>query len=144
MTYNWQQKNWPDFYYDLSGIEEYLVEFETRTGQAGRTFHTLPEKTRHETILEMMVTEAVKTSEIEGEYISREDVLSSIRNQLGLNLEPEPACDQRAKGVAQLLCITSLSKATATRHLQHLKEIGALTQRGSARSTRYYVNLDNH
>ena len=103
MRYNWQQKDWPEFRYDLSALEEDLARFQQQTDSTGKAFHVLPEKTRHETILDMMVTEAVKTSEIEGEYISRQDVMSSIRNQLGLNLEPERVHDQRAKGAAQLM-----------------------------------------
>lgn len=103
MRYNWQQKDWPEFHYDLSDIEEDVARFQQQTDRTGKAFHSLPEKTRHETILDMMVTEAVKTSEIEGEYISRQDVMSSIRNQLGLNLEPERVKDQRAKGAAQLM-----------------------------------------
>jgi hypothetical protein len=36
-----------------------------------------------------MVTEAIKTSAIEDEYLSRQDVMSSIRNKLGLLSTPE-------------------------------------------------------
>ncbi len=103
MRYNWQQRDWPEFHYDLTGIGEEIARFHRQTERTGQAFHSLPEKTRHETILDMMVTEAVKTSEIEGEYISRQDVMSSIRNQLGLNLEPERVHDLRAKGAAQLM-----------------------------------------
>lgn len=42
-----------------------------------------------ETSIELMVVEAIKTSAIEGELLSREDVMSSIRNNLG------PAPDAR-------------------------------------------------
>jgi hypothetical protein len=34
-----------------------------------------------------MVWEAIKTSEIEGEYLSRLDVMSSIRHNLGLDVD---------------------------------------------------------
>ena len=51
----------------------------------------------------MMVFEAVKTSEIEGEYISRKDVMSSIRNNLGLNAIAEQVGDKRAEGAASLM-----------------------------------------
>ncbi len=37
--------------------------------------------------------------------------------------------------------ITGASKATATRDLQHLQEIGALTVVGGGRSTRYELQL---
>ena len=50
-----------------------------------------------------MVSEAVKTSEIEGEYLSRQDVMSSIRNNLGLNPSLEKVQDGRAQGVADLM-----------------------------------------
>ena len=37
--------------------------------------------------------------------------------------------------------ITNASKATATRHLKYLKEIGAFTQQGSGPATRYHLKL---
>jgi Fic family protein len=37
--------------------------------------------------------------------------------------------------------ITSVSKATATRHLQHLAEIGALIATGAGRTVQYELNL---
>jgi len=38
--------------------------------------------------------------------------------------------------------ITGTSRATATRDLQHLFDIGALTRTGTLKSTRYWLNLD--
>lgn len=103
MKYNWQQKDWPNFRYDLSGLEGSLFSFAEKTGLLSGMLKGLPENMQDEAVIDLMVTEAVKTSEIEGEYISREDVMSSIRNQLGLNLEPEQIRDRRAKGAAQLM-----------------------------------------
>ena len=40
--------------------------------------------------------------------------------------------------------ITGVSKATATRHLQYLVQIGAFTQEGMGRSTRYHLNINTH
>ena len=50
-----------------------------------------------------MVAEAIKSSEIEGEYLEREDVKSSVRNNLGLNVPNDVVSDQRAAGMATLL-----------------------------------------
>src|SRR5580658_9272389 len=50
-----------------------------------------------------MVAEAIKTSEIEGEYFSRQDVMSSIRNNLGLNKKPDNVKDKKALGVGKLM-----------------------------------------
>jgi hypothetical protein len=54
-----------------------------------------PEK-RLDAIISGMVVEAIRTSEIEGEYLSRKDVMSSIRRQFGLVQEGESVSDPRA------------------------------------------------
>jgi len=50
-----------------------------------------------------MVAEAIKTSEIEGEYLSRKDVMSSIRKNLGLVTGPEYITDKKAAGIGELM-----------------------------------------
>ncbi|MBC7759671.1 MAG: Fic family protein [Phormidesmis sp. FL-bin-119] len=103
MIYNWQQKDWPNFKYDLSGVEEKLYLFSEKIGTVNGVLKTLPEDTQLSAIMDTMVAEAIKTSEIEGEYLSRNDVMSSIRNNLGLNEKPEPVPDKKAKGIGQLM-----------------------------------------
>jgi Fic family protein len=58
---------------------------------------------QQEEMLYFLISEAEKTSEIEGEYISRQDLMSSIKNKLGINKMPEKVKDRRAKEVADLL-----------------------------------------
>ena len=51
-----------------------------------------------------MASEAIKPSEIEGEYLSRQDVISSIKKNLGIyDSHPRQVKDLRAKGIADLL-----------------------------------------
>lgn len=102
MTYNWQQSDWAKFTYDISAILDELTAFEGRVGRVSGVLEALPEGTQVETLIEVMVSEAIKTSEIEGEYLSRADVMSSIRRNLGLTDAP-PARDARAAGVAELM-----------------------------------------
>ncbi len=101
--YNWQQKKWPNFEYSLSAIEEKLYTFSEKTGLVSGILRSLPQDMELETVIEVMVAEAIKTSEIEGEYLSRKDVMSSIRNDLGLNLNKEPVADKRSKGIGELM-----------------------------------------
>lgn len=54
-------------------------------------------------MIHVMVAEAIKTLEIEGEYLSRIDVLSSIRNNLGLHVNQAPVKDKSAEGMAALI-----------------------------------------
>jgi Fic family protein len=56
-----------------------------------------------ETVVDMMVAEAIKTSEIEGEYLSRKDVLSSIKKNLGLISPHEKIKDKKAEGIGELM-----------------------------------------
>jgi Fic family protein len=49
------------------------------------------------------LAEAIKTSEIEGEYPSRKDVLSSIRKNLGLLYNTENIKDKSAAGLGELM-----------------------------------------
>ena len=80
-----------------------MLAFERRMGRIEGMMEGLPEETRMETAIDLMVAEAVKTSEIEGEYISRKDVMSSIKNNLKLNQPIEQIRDKRAEGVAELM-----------------------------------------
>jgi Fic family protein len=103
MVYNWQLKGWPDFTYDVVVVQPLILAFAQETGEVHGLFHGLTETLKQETLIQFMLSEAVKTSEIEGEYLSREDVMSSIRNNLGLNDTPVYVKDQRASGVAKLM-----------------------------------------
>ncbi len=102
MLYNWQQIDWPEFRYDLSGIEETLLKLAERTGHASGLLKGLAADAQMETTIEMMVVEALKTSAIEGELLSRKDVMSSIRRNLGMETGP-PAGDKKAQGAAALM-----------------------------------------
>lgn len=101
--YNWQQKDWPNFTYDYNVAEDELFLFAEKTGHTAGILKGLPEDIRIEAIIENMVAEAIKTSEIEAEYLSRKDVMSSIRNNLGLNKKNELVTDKMAEGAGELM-----------------------------------------
>jgi Fic family protein len=102
MTYTWQQSDWPEFRYNLSGIEDALFALAERTGHASGLLKGLSADAQTEASIEMMVVEAIKTSAIEGELLSRKDVLSSILKNPGLETGPL-AGDKRAQGAAALM-----------------------------------------
>lgn len=103
MKYNWQLPGWPVFSFDITDVQPSILAFAKETGEITGMIQGLPNNLRQETLLQLMMSEALKTSEIEGEYISREDVLSSLRNNLGMNDKPVPVKDRRATGIAQLM-----------------------------------------
>lgn len=103
IMYNWQLSGWPDFVYGVQEIQPLILAFAQETGEVNGVIQGFSDDLLQETLLQFMLSEAVKTSEIEGEHISREDVISSIRNNLGLNETPIAVKDKRAGGVAQLM-----------------------------------------
>lgn len=83
--YNWQQQDWPDLKYGLQGVEDNLLSFSEKTGRVSRILEVLPQETQQDVVVDIMLAEAIKTSEIEGEFPNRKDVVSSIRKKLGLH-----------------------------------------------------------
>lgn len=103
MRYNWQRSDWPNFTYDLSGIEGDLIAFADKAGQITGTLKGLSQADQIEAMVDSMSAEAMKTSEIEGEFLRRHDVMSSIRNQLGLNHPLQRVRDRASEGAAELM-----------------------------------------
>lgn len=101
--YNWQHENWPNFKYSLKNVEDDLLIFSEKVGRVSGILEGLPEEAKQEVIVDIILAEAIKTSEIEGEYPSRLDVLSSIRKNLGLQYSPEHIKDKSAAGLGELM-----------------------------------------
>lgn len=102
-TYNWQQNDWPFFRYSLEEVEDDLLLFSEKVGRVSGILEALPENSRTEAIIDIILTEAIKTSEIEGEYPNRTDVLSSIRKNLGIHGSVEHIKDKSAEGLGKLM-----------------------------------------
>ena len=82
--WNWQSKEWPNFKWDsekLSRAENLFIEGAGVIAGASR--HMLSGDQQLLSV-ELISTEALDTSEIEGEYLNRHSVQSSIRRELGL------------------------------------------------------------
>ena len=102
MTYIWQQPGWANSAYDITDLIDELTVFERHAGHVRGMLDAQPEGTQVETLIDLMVSEAIKSSEIEGEYLSREDVKSSIQCNLGLTELP-PTRNDAAAGIGELM-----------------------------------------
>ncbi|RFM30991.1 Fic family protein [Chitinophaga silvisoli] len=104
MKYNWQQAGWPEFSYSTTSEIEYsLYEFAEKTGYVTGMLDSIPVDLQEEVVIQTMVAEALKTSAIEGEFLSRQDVISSIRHKLGLPTPQHSLKDLRAAGAGELM-----------------------------------------
>jgi len=102
-VYNWQQNDWPNFKFDVGIVEQELFLFAEKTGHMTGILKALPDNLQLDAAIDSMVAEAIKSSEIEGEFLSRNDVMSSIKNNLGLNTKLEKVKDKRAEGIGELM-----------------------------------------
>jgi Fic family protein len=100
--YNWQHRNWPQFKFDSYSLDNELMKFMLKAAELKGIIAALPEVVSTETILQIMVSEAIKTSEIEGEIINRMEVMSSIKKNLGLPTSQEPK-DKNAIGLSKMI-----------------------------------------
>lgn len=102
MKWNWQEENWPHFSWDGKKLARAEMLFAEGAGLiAGITRH-LDSNDQEIFTVEVMSREAIGTSAIEGEYLNRESVQSSIRCQLGLSTESFKATPAE-KGIAEMM-----------------------------------------
>jgi len=98
----WQHPNWPRFNYDEQEFTERNVEFRIKSERLMGRVEALSDQYQQDTIIDLMLSEAIKTNEIEGEKLDRSSVRSSL---LALMTSDSKmlSSDQKATGAASLL-----------------------------------------
>lgn len=100
--WNWQQTDWPNFDWDPLVMVKLEEQFLNQAGMlVGATKHFDDEEKSRLTV-ELMTGEALKSSEIEGEYLSRDSVQSSIQRHLGLKTDHRRVAPAE-QGIADLM-----------------------------------------
>ena len=70
MKWNWQQSDWPNFSYDRALLENMEERFLYDSGVLFGAFKHLSDSEKSQLTVELISNEALKTSEIEGEYLN--------------------------------------------------------------------------
>lgn len=102
MAWNWQQDDWGNFTYNSTKLVELEKQFLHESGLMFGAFTYLDENEKDHLRIEIISNEALKTSEIEGEYLDHDSLQSSICRQFGIksdNRKIKPA----EKGISALL-----------------------------------------
>ncbi len=102
MRWNWQQPDWPHFTWKQDRLNLAEQQFLVGGGVLLGTVKHLGEDERNQLTVEAMSTEALTTSEIEGEILDRASVQSSIQRQLGLAADNRRVAP-REQGVAEMM-----------------------------------------
>ncbi len=82
--WNWKLKDWPNFSYKKAPLQSLEQRFLQNSGEVLGVLKHIKNQEKDDLIVDILTNEAYKTSEIEGEYLNRESIQSSIKNNLGL------------------------------------------------------------
>ena len=102
MTWNWQQPDWPNFSWDEAPLRKAEAHFLLAAGELAGAMKHLHLDDQQQLAVEAISSEALTTSEIEGEILDRASVQSSVRRQFGLDSDArrvKPA----EQGIAEMM-----------------------------------------
>lgn len=102
MAWNWQLEGWPQFAWQPPRLRLREQAFTENAAVAVGTMRHIGSEDREELVIELLSSNAISTSAIEGEILDRDSVQSSLRRQLGMsaaNLRSRPA----EAGIAEMM-----------------------------------------
>ena len=102
MQWNWQHIDWPNFSYDAEAMAPLEQRFLRSSGEVIGAVRHFSEDDGSQLRIELLSDEAVKTSEIEGEFLDRASVQSSLRRQFGIHTDNRPVRPQES-GIAEMM-----------------------------------------
>ena len=99
----WQQDSYPNFTYDKSKLDSLLLDIKYHQGLLNGIYLPLNKEDTLQTQLEILTQDALNTSEIEGEILSRDSVRSSISKKLGITIELQDSSTESTDGLIDIL-----------------------------------------
>jgi len=95
--------DWPNFRWQAATLETQLARVRYHQGRLIGEMESLGFALRAEAVMDTLTEDSMKTSEIEGEMLDRQQVRSSIARRLGMNIGALTASDRHTDGVVDML-----------------------------------------
>jgi Fic family protein len=102
-SYIHELKGWPHFKWDTAKIAGKLAAVRNRQGRLTGRMEALGFKLKSEANLEALTEEVTKSSEIEGEILSREQVRSSLARRLGIDIGALTPAERNVEGIVEMM-----------------------------------------
>ena len=112
-TYIHEQTRWPRFGWDHARVAARLVDIRHRQGRLIGRMEGLGFQLRAEAVLNTLTEDVLKSSEIEGETLDRDQVRSSIAHRLGLDIGGLTPADRHVEGVVEMILDATQNYAEA-------------------------------
>jgi len=103
MRYIHQSAVWPRFTWDNKRITFILGDVRNRQGRLLGRMETMGFPLRREALLQTLTLDVIKSSEIEGEILDRNQVRSSIARRLGMKISGLVPSDRSVDGVVEMM-----------------------------------------
>lgn len=95
--------DWPRFRWSQAQLVEKLAMVRHRQGRLVGRMETIGFPLRAEAVLQTLTEDVLKSSEIEGEVLDREQVRSSIARRLGMDIGALIPADRHVEGVVEMM-----------------------------------------
>jgi len=102
VTYSHQRSDWPHFRWDAERLAGQLAAVRHRQGRLIGRMEGLGFKLRGEATLRSLTEEVVKSNEIEGEILDRQQVRSSLARRLGIDIGALAPADRQVEGSVEM------------------------------------------
>src|SRR5229473_7958260 len=96
-------RNWPKFEWNQHGLARQLAAVRHRQGRLIGRMQALGFPLREEAVLQTLTEDVLKSSEIEGEILDKDQVRSSIARRLGLDIGALTLTERRVEGVVEMI-----------------------------------------
>ncbi|MDR0786642.1 MAG: Fic family protein [Gemmatimonadota bacterium] len=103
MTYIYELTGWPDLRWHDEQLAQPLAAVRHRQGRLIGHMEALGFPLRAEAVLHTLTEDVLKSSEIEGEMLDREQVRSSIARRLGMDIGGLIESDRNVEGVVEMM-----------------------------------------
>lgn len=98
-----QRKDWPKFRWSHDQLAQQLATVRHRQGRLIGRMEALGFTLRAEAVLQSLTEEVIKSSEIEGEVLDKDQVRSSIARRLGMDIGAITPADRHVEGVVEMM-----------------------------------------
>jgi Fic family protein len=96
-------KKWPNFTWDNTAILPMLTEVRHKQGHLTGRMQMLGFTHQNETNLNTLIIDVLKSSEIEGELLNKDEVRSSVARKLGMDIAGLIPTDRSTDGVVEMM-----------------------------------------
>lgn len=103
MTYIHEQADWPNFQWQEDALATALAQVRHRQGRLIGRMEALGFPLRNEAILHTLTEDVIKSSEIEGEQLDKDQVRSSIARRLGMEVAGLVPAERHVEGVVEMM-----------------------------------------